>query len=59
MKKTKKVQGKAWKFTIQLEEVHGHMYKTKLNMYNKQIKRTWSLKDLFYEWLVLLQTKLL
>jgi hypothetical protein len=40
MKKTKKVQGKAWKFTIQLEEVHGHMYKTKLNMYNKQIEKT-------------------
>ncbi len=35
MKKTKKVQGNAWKFTIQLKEVHGHMYKIELNMYNK------------------------
>ncbi len=40
MQNAKKVQGKAWKLKIQLEKVHGHMYKTKLNIYNKQIEKT-------------------
>jgi hypothetical protein len=29
-----------------LGEVHGHMYKTKLNMCNKQIEETWKSRGL-------------
>jgi hypothetical protein len=48
MQKNKKSLGQDMEVHNSLKEVHGHVYKTKLNMYNKQIEETWSLKDLHY-----------